>query len=196
VDNAAQKMWAKPKDLISLEVKTMNFTSSVGHFSVDMDDIQLGMPLPAMRQIVLYKRWVLQEIEQRRAMREKITTAGFMFTIAMAQLAGAVGPPKLPKGPSPVSMKLPNTKAPIRPAKPPQAPTPRAAKAPAQPNPAVTEAEVIATYKSNPSSINPTMSTSAHTEAWIALGNKPPAPIAFRFGLAAEQAGRHKFEAA
>src|SRR4051812_3974504 len=84
VDNAAQKMWARPSNLVTLEVKTMNFTGSRGKFSVEMSDIRFDMPLPAMRfemrggivypinkngdvafdkvntpQIVLYAKWVL-----------------------------------------------------------------------------------------------------------------------------------------
>jgi hypothetical protein len=198
VDNAAQKMWAKPHDLISLEVKTMNFSSSAGQFTVDMDDIQYDMPLPAMRfemrgkivypldkngdvmfdkvntpNIVRFAQWVLNEIEQRRKIRRKITETTFMFQMALAQLGAAVGPPAVPRGPQPTPMKLPTPKTPR---------APKAPKAPVVNNPAVAEAEVAAAYRRDPSSINYTMSSRAHNDVWTNLGNTGPAPVSFRVG--------------
>lgn len=120
VDNAAFKMTAKPVNLTTLEVKTMDFTSSSGEtFSVDLSDVVYGSKMPALSfvrkqkifypvtrdgdivfdkvntpNIVRFAEWVNQEIDKRRKLRIKITSATFLFMIALAELGAAVGAPE------------------------------------------------------------------------------------------------------
>jgi hypothetical protein len=150
VDNACQKMWARPTNLVTLEVKTMNFSGPRGKFTVEMSDITPGMKMPAMRfemqggivyplnkngevtfdtvntpNIVKFARGVDKEIEERRKIRRQITEATFMFQMSLAQLGAAVGPPSVPKGPQPSSVRVPATpRTPVVPPKPPKPPTP------------------------------------------------------------------------
>jgi hypothetical protein len=123
IDNAAQKMTAKPSNLTTLEVKTMQFTGSGGAFDVQLSDITASAVLPALSferkgkmiyplsrtgkvtidpvntpQIVKFAKWVLKEISNRRKLRLTITETTFMFQIALAELAAAVGAPEMPEG--------------------------------------------------------------------------------------------------
>jgi hypothetical protein len=124
VDKAAQKMTAKPVNLTTLEVKTMQFTDSGGGtFDVNMSDIRFSPALPALSferngkfiyplfrtgevlfdtfntpQIVSFAKWVNAEIKKRLATRLEITKAGFQFMIALAELAGAAEMPEAPGG--------------------------------------------------------------------------------------------------
>ena len=125
VDNAAFKMTAKPSNLTTLEVKTMNFTSSGGGtFDVEMSDILFGPALQPFTyakkgkfiyplsttgdvqfdalntpMIVKFANWVHSEIEKRRKLRLKITETTFVFQMALAQLAAAAaGTPETEAG--------------------------------------------------------------------------------------------------